>query len=188
MSSNILSRVVDVSRFGLIYAGAQKNMGPSGLTVVIVRDDLLGHAAPETPSVLDYTVQAKNGSMLNTPPTYAWYLLGLVLEWLEEQGGVPVMECLSQKKSDLLYEVIDGSGFYANPIQPGSRSRMNIPFTLPHVQLEAAFLSGAREQGLVNIEGHRSVGGFRASLYNAMPLEGVERLVAYMREFAQRHA
>lgn len=187
MSSNILSRKLDVSRFGVIYAGAQKNMGPSGITVVIVRDDLLGHPRTATPSVMDYAIQAKNGSMLNTPPTYPWYLLGLVLEWLEAQGGVEAMESLSLKKSGLLYATLDQSALYSNPVAIGSRSRMNIPFTLARPELEALFLKESREAGLVNLEGHRSVGGFRASLYNAMPYEGVLALVSFMNDFEHRH-
>lgn len=187
MSSNILSREMDISRFGVIYAGAQKNMGPSGITVVIVREDLLGRSRSVTPSFMDYSIQAKNGSMLNTPPTYPWYLLGLVLEWLEGQGGVKAMEDLSQRKSDLLYSAIDHSGLFSNPIAVGSRSRMNIPFTLARPELESVFLQEAREGGLVNLEGHRSVGGFRASLYNAMPYEGVSALVSFMSDFECRH-
>lgn len=187
MSSNILSREMDISRFGVIYAGAQKNMGPSGITVVIVREDLLGHSRIETPSFMDYSIQARNGSMLNTPPTYPWYLLGLVLEWLESQGGVKAMELSSERKSALLYAAIDQSALFANPVALGSRSRMNIPFTLSRPELEAAFLKEAREAGLVNLEGHRSVGGFRASLYNAMPYEGVSALVSFMRDFEGRH-
>ncbi|MEY4685694.1 MAG: phosphoserine aminotransferase [Pseudomonadota bacterium] len=187
MSSNILSRVVDVSRYGLIYAGAQKNMGPSGITVVIVREDLLGAARPETPSFMNYAIQAKNGSMLNTPPTYPWYLLGLVLEWLDEQGGVKAMEALNSKKSALLYEALDNSDLFSNPVAVGSRSRMNIPFTLSRPELEALFLEEARQAGLVNLEGHRSVGGFRASLYNAMPYAGVSALVSFMSDFERRH-
>lgn len=187
MSSNILSRALDVSRFGVIYAGAQKNMGPSGITVVIVREDLLGHSRIETPSFMNYSVQAKNGSMLNTPPTYPWYLLGLVLEWLERQGGVKAMELASERKSALLYTAIDQSAIFSNPVAVGSRSRMNIPFTLTRTELEALFLQEAREAGLVNLEGHRSVGGFRASLYNAMPYQGVLALVSFMSDFERRH-
>ena len=187
MSSNILSRSVDVSRYGVIYAGAQKNMGPSGITVVIVREDLLGHARPETPSFMDYAIQAKNRSMLNTPPTYPWYLLGLVLEWLDQQGGVKAMEALNAQKSELLYEAIDQSALFSNPVAVGSRSRMNIPFTMANHDLEALFLQESRDAGLVNLEGHRSVGGFRASLYNAMPYEGVSALVSFMRDFECRH-
>ncbi|MEN9682170.1 MAG: hypothetical protein RLZZ627_2063 [Pseudomonadota bacterium] len=188
MSSNILSREMDISRFGLIYAGAQKNMGPSGITVVIVRDDLLGRARKETPSFMNYSIQSKNGSMLNTPPTYPWYLLGLVLEWLEGQGGVKAMEIQNERKSALLYSALDQSSLFYNPVVPGSRSRMNIPFILARPELEPLFLQHAREAGLVNLEGHRSVGGFRASLYNAMPYEGVSALVSFMSDFERRHA
>ena len=188
MSSNILSREMDISRFGLIYAGAQKNMGPSGITVVIVRDDLLGRARKETPSFMNYSIQSKNGSMLNTPPTYPWYLLGLVLEWLEGQGGVKAMEIQNERKSALLYSALDQSSLFYNPVEPGSRSRMNIPFILARPELESLFLQQAREAGLVNLEGHRSVGGFRASLYNAMPYEGVSALVSFMSDFEGRHA
>ena len=187
MSSNILSRAIDVDRFGLIYAGAQKNMGPSGICVVIVREDLIGSAVKGTPSVLDYRQQADNGSMLNTPPTYAWYLLGLVLEWLKEKGGVEAIERINQQKADKLYRVIDGSDFYANPIDPAARSRMNIPFRIHDVTLDATFLEEAKSQGLVNLEGHRSVGGFRASIYNAMPEAGVDALVEFMQGFEQRY-
>ncbi len=187
MSSNILSRQIEVERFGLIYAGAQKNMGPSGITLVIVRDDLIGRASKMTPSVLDYGIQAKNHSMLNTPPTYPWYLLDLVLGWVEEQGGVAYMEGESRRKSELLYKTIDASQLFSNPVSTSSRSRMNIPFTIARPDLEAKFISEARTAGLVNLEGHRSVGGFRASLYNAMPFEGVKELVAFMSDFESRH-
>lgn len=187
MSSDILSRPLDVSRFGLIYAGAQKNMGPSGITVVIVRDDLIGQALPVTPGVLDYRKQADNGSMLNTPPTFNWYLLGLVLEWLKGQGGLAAMETLNRTKADRLYSAIDASGFYDNPVDVRYRSLMNVPFRLPRQELEQPFLDAARKAGLVNLEGHRSVGGLRASLYNAMPLAGVEALVDFMGEFARTH-
>jgi phosphoserine aminotransferase len=163
MSSNILSRPVDVSRFGVIYAGAQKNLGPAGITLVIVREDLIGHAHPFTPSILDYKLQADNGSMLNTPPTYNWYLLGLVLEWIKEQGGIPAIEARNIRKADKLYAAIDASSFYSNPVDPAVRSRMNVPFLLAKTDLEKAFLAEAKAHGLVNLEGHRSVGGLRAS-------------------------
>ncbi|MBF0179174.1 MAG: 3-phosphoserine/phosphohydroxythreonine transaminase [Magnetococcales bacterium] len=181
-SSNILSRPVDVSRFGLIYAGAQKNLGPSGVTVVIVRKDLMGRNA-NMPVMLDYQAQAKEGSMLNTPPTYAIYILGLVLEWVKEQGGVAEMERRNIVKADKLYAAIDGSPFYACPTEPASRSRMNVPFTLARPELTDAFLAGAKAAGLVTLKGHRSVGGMRASIYNAMPEAGVDALIAFMREF-----
>jgi len=183
MSSNILSRPVDVNRFGVIYAGAQKNLGPAGITVVIVREDLIGHAHPFTPSILDYKLQADNGSMLNTPPTYNWYLLGLVLEWIKGQGGISTIEARNIRKADKLYTAIDGSSFYSNPVDPSVRSRMNAPFLLAKADLEKAFLAQAKWHGLVNLEGHRSVGGLRASLYNAMTEEGVDALVAFMHEF-----
>ena len=186
MSSNILSRPVDVSRFGVIYAGAQKNLGPAGITIVIVREDLIGHAHPFTPSVLDYKLQADNGSMLNTPPTYNWYLLGLVLEWIKEQGGISAIEERNIHKADKLYKAIDASSFYSNPVDPSVRSRMNAPFLLAKPDLEKTFIAQAKWQGLVNLEGHRSVGGLRASLYNAMSAEGVDALVAFMHEFERK--
>ncbi len=187
MSSDILSRPVDVSRFGVIYAGAQKNMGPAGITVVIVRKDLLQPPLPGTPQVFDYARQAEAGSMLNTPPTYNWYLLGLVLEWLKDQGGVEGIEKCNIEKAELLYGTIDASGFYRNPVDPRYRSRMNVPFTLADPELDSLFLEQAKAEGLVNLKGHRSVGGMRASIYNAMPLEGVQALVQFMQEFERRH-
>lgn len=187
MSSNILSRPVDVSRFGLIYAGAQKNMGPAGITVVIVRDDLIGQTLPGTPSILNYQQQADNGSMLNTPPTYSWYLLGLVLEWLKAQGGLTAIEAVNERKSGKLYAAIDQSPFYSNPVDPAYRSRMNVPFRIANADLEKTFLAEAKAAGLVNLEGHRSVGGFRASIYNAMPETGVDALIAFMAEFERKH-
>ncbi|HEY7995505.1 MAG TPA: 3-phosphoserine/phosphohydroxythreonine transaminase, partial [Steroidobacteraceae bacterium] len=187
MSSSILSRPVPVERFGLIYAGAQKNIGPAGLAVVIVRDDLIGRARPETPSIFDYQAMADDNSMLNTPPTFAWYMAGLVFKWLQAQGGLPVMADYNEAKAQLLYATIDRSGFYRNPVAHACRSLMNVPFTLRDPKLDEAFLAQARAAGLVNLEGHRSVGGMRASLYNAMPLEGVQALVAFMQEFERRH-
>jgi len=187
MSSTILSRPIDVAKFGLIYAGAQKNLGPAGLVVVIVREDLTGRARPGTPSVWDYKAMADEGSMLNTPPTFAWYVAGLVLRWLKAEGGLAVMGERNRAKAHLLYEAIDGSGFYANPVARTCRSWMNVPFTLADPKLDERFLSEARTAGLTNLAGHRSVGGMRASLYNAMPLAGVEALVAFMRDFARRH-
>jgi len=187
MSSNILSRPVDVSRYGLIYAGAQKNIGPAGVTVVIVRDDLIGHAHPFTPSIFDYAIQAANGSMLNTPPTYNWYLLGLVLAWLKEQGGVAEIEKRNIRKSDKLYAAIDQSPFYSNPVSVGDRSRMNVPFRIADTGLENQFLASAANEGFVNLEGHRSVGGFRASIYNAFPEQGVDALIAFLGEFERKH-
>jgi phosphoserine aminotransferase len=187
MSSTILSRPVDVSKFGLIYAGAQKNIGPSGLTLVIVRDDLLGRARRGTPSVFDYKTMADEGSMLNTPPTFAWYLAGLVFQWLRKQGGLAAMAERNRAKAERLYGYIDGSGWYANPIAKDARSWMNVPFRLPDAALEKPFAAEAARAGLTNLQGHRSVGGMRASLYNAMPPEGVEALVAFMKDFARRH-
>ncbi len=187
VSSTILSRPLDVSRFGLLYAGAQKNIGPSGLTVVIVRDDLLGRARSTLPGVLDYQAVAAEGSMLNTPPTFAWYLSGLVFRWIKAQGGLVAMGARNLAKASLLYGYIDGSDWYSNPIEKSSRSWMNVPFRLRDAALESAFSREATAAGLTNLDGHRSVGGMRASLYNAMPLEGVEALVAFMRDFAKRH-
>jgi len=187
MSSDILSRSIDVSRYGLIYAGAQKNIGPSGLVVVIVREDLLGRARSSCPTMLDYKVAADNGSMYNTPATFSWYLAGLVFEWLKEQGGVEAMEARNRAKKDLLYSFIDSSEFYANPIAPNARSWMNVPFRLADERLDKAFLAGADARGLLNLKGHRSVGGMRASIYNAVGLDAVEALVAYMGEFEKEH-
>jgi phosphoserine aminotransferase len=187
MSSTILSRPIDVSRFGLIYAGAQKNIGPSGLCVVIVREDLLGKARPNTPSVWDYQAMAAEGSMLNTPPTFGWYIAGLVLRWVKAQGGLEAMAAHNRAKAELLYRTIDESELYRNPVAKTCRSWMNVPFTLARPQLDQAFLTEARAAGLVSLEGHRSVGGMRASIYNAMPLEGVQALAAFMREFQRRH-
>jgi phosphoserine aminotransferase len=187
MSSNILSRPLDVGRFGLIYAGAQKNIGPAGIVVVIVHEDLIGQAKAGTPSILDYKKQADSSSMLNTPPTYNWYLLGLVLEWLKEQGGLTAIEARNVRKAEKLYAAIDASSFYSNPIDPGCRSRMNVPFRLANADLEKAFLTEAKAAGLVNLEGHRSVGGFRASIYNAMPEEGVDALIEFLHDFERKH-
>ena len=187
MSSNILSRPVDVSQFGLIYAGAQKNMGPAGIVVVIVRDDLIGHALPITPSIFDYKVQAENDSMLNTPPTYIWYLLGLVLDWVKEQGGLTAMEAHNKAKAAKLYAAIDASAFYANPVELAFRSRMNVPFTLANPELDKTFTAEAKTAGLVSLAGHRSVGGMRASIYNAMPEAGVDALIEFMAEFERKY-
>ena len=186
-SSTILSRPVEVARFGLIYAGAQKNIGPSGLTVVIVREDLLGRARAGIPGVLDYQAVAAEGSMLNTPPTFGWYLAGLVFKWLKAAGGLDTIGAHNRKKAEALYGYIDGSGFYSNPVEKSARSWMNVPFRLKDAKLEGAFAREAALVGLTNLEGHRSVGGMRASLYNAMPLEGVEALIAHMRDFLTRH-
>ena len=187
MSSTILSRPIDVSRFGVIYAGAQKNIGPAGLVVVIVREDLLGRARPDTPTVFDWAAMAGDGSMLNTPATYSWYVAGLVFQWIKRQGGVAAMERLNRAKAERLYAAIDGSGFYRNPVRPDCRSWMNVPFVLPDAAPDKPFIEGAKAAGLVALEGHRSVGGMRASLYNAMPMAGVEALVEYMQEFQRRN-
>lgn len=187
VSSTLLSRPLPVARFGVLYAGAQKNLGPAGLTVVIVHDALLGRARAGIPSVLDYQAMAREGSMLNTPPTFAWYLTGLVLRWLKAQGGLEAMGERNRTKAQRLYAAIDGSGFYRNRVAPEARSWMNVPFTLPDAALEAPFLAQARAAGLANLQGHRAVGGLRASIYNAMPPAGVEALIEFMRAFAQRH-
>ncbi|HTS51756.1 MAG TPA: 3-phosphoserine/phosphohydroxythreonine transaminase [Burkholderiales bacterium] len=187
LSSSLLSRPLDVSKFGVIYAGAQKNIGPAGLTIVIVRDDLIGHAAPGTPSTFDYKVQADNDSMYNTPPTYAVYVAGLVFKWLKAKGGLAGIEKINVAKAALLYDLLDSSGLYHSPVAREDRSRMNVPFTLRDAALEEAFLKQAAQHGLVQLKGHRSVGGMRASLYNAMPLEGVKALVEFMRDFERRH-
>ena len=186
-SSHILSRPLDVSRFGLIYAGAQKNIGPAGLTIVIVRQDLLGNAKQGTPSVLDYTLQADAGSMLNTPATYGIYMAGLVFKWLKQLGGLAEMEKRNIAKAKLIYGVIDAGGFYRSAVAKGDRSRMNVPFHLPDDKLDAVFLKGADARGMVQLKGHRIVGGIRASIYNAMPVEGVRALAEYMLEFAKQH-
>jgi phosphoserine aminotransferase len=188
MSSSVLSRPVDVSKFGLIYAGAQKNIGPSGLTVVIVREDLIGRARAETPSVFDYKAVAADRSLLNTPPTFAWYMAGLVFKWLKRSGGVAAMGERNRLKAEALYAAIDGSSLYRNSVAADSRSRMNVTFTLRRPELESSFLEQAATAGLRNLKGHRVVGGIRASLYNAMPLAGVEALIGFMREFERRHA
>lgn len=187
MSSTILSRPVDVGRFAVIYAGAQKNIGPSGLTVVIVRDDLLGRARKLTPTILDYSAMASAGSMPNTPPTFAWYVAGLVFEWIEAGGGLEAMGERNAAKASKLYGFLDASDFYTNPVHPACRSWMNVPFTLAEPELDKQFLQQAREAGLANLEGHRSVGGMRASLYNAMPMAGVNALVSFMQDFERRH-
>ena len=187
MSSELLSRQIDVDDFGVIYAGAQKNIGPAGLCVVIVRQDL-ARARPGTPRILDYAVQAEHGSMVNTPPTFAWYLAGLVFRWVREQGGVAAMQAAAERKAATLYAAIDGSGFYHAPVPPEHRSRMNVPFTLADARLDAAFLAGAEQRGLLNLKGHRSVGGMRASLYNAVGAEAVDALVRYMADFEAERA
>jgi len=187
MSSSILSRPVDVSKYGLIYGGAQKNIGPAGLTLVIVREDLLGAALPCTPSAFDYKVVADNDSMYNTPPTYAIYIAGLVFKWLKNQGGLPAIEAHNRKKAALLYDYLGTTSFYSAPVAQDCRSLMNVPFKLADDKLDSAFLKGAEARHMVQLKGHRSVGGMRASIYNAMPLEGVQTLVAYMKEFEASH-
>jgi len=187
MSSDILSRPLDVSRFGLIYAGAQKNIGPAGLALVIIREDLLGRARHACPAALNYQVAADNGSMYNTPPTFSWYLAGLVFDWLKQQGGLSAMQSLNRAKKDLLYQAIDQSDFYHNAIESSARSWMNVPFRLADERLDKAFLQGAEEYRLIGLKGHRAAGGMRASLYNAVSLEAVQRLVDWMDEFEREH-
>lgn len=187
MSSTILSRPLDVGRFGVIYAGAQKNIGPAGLTVVIVREDLIGEPKKKTPTMFSYAVQSQSGSMYNTPPTYGWYLAGLVFKWLKAGGGLAAMAEINERKAGDLYAAIDGSDFYANPVDPACRSWMNVPFTLADPELDPVFLKEAAEAGLKTLKGHRSVGGMRASIYNAMPEEGVGALIDFMAEFERRH-
>ncbi|HHJ12242.1 MAG TPA: 3-phosphoserine/phosphohydroxythreonine transaminase [Chromatiales bacterium] len=187
MSSTILSRPIDVRRFGVIYAGAQKNIGPAGLTLVIVREDLIGETLPGTPTMFDYKVHAEAGSMYNTPPTYSWYLAGLVFQWLKRRGGLERMAEINRRKAEKLYAAIDASEFYSNPVDPDCRSWMNVPFTLADPELDPLFLSEAKEAGLVTLKGHRSVGGMRASIYNAMREEGVDALIAFMADFENRH-
>jgi phosphoserine aminotransferase len=187
MSSNLMSRPVDVSRYGLIYGGAQKNIGPAGATIVIVRDDLIGNALPITPSAFDYKQQADNDSMYNTPATYTIYIAGLVFQWIKERGGLVAMEAHNRKKAAVLYDYLATTSFYSNPIAASDRSLMNVPFKLHDEKLDDAFLKGASSRGMVQLKGHRSVGGMRASIYNAMPIEGVMALVAYMKEFEASH-
>lgn len=186
-SSCILSEPIDVSRYGIIYAGAQKNIGPSGITIVIVRDDLLGLASSATPSVLDYQILANSDSMFNTPPTFAWYMSGLVFKWLKNLGGVEAIAKRNQAKAERLYQTIDQSGFYQNHIDPAVRSRMNVPFVSPNADLDKLFVEQAKAQGIIGIKGHRIVGGMRASLYNAMDLDGVNYLVDFMTDFERRY-
>ncbi|MEJ5991074.1 3-phosphoserine/phosphohydroxythreonine transaminase [Ramlibacter sp. PS3R-8] len=187
MSSDILSRPIDVAKYGLIYAGAQKNIGPSGLTIVVVRKDLMGHALPITPSAFNYQTQAESDSMYNTPPTYAIYIAGLVLKHVKALGGMEAMAQHNMAKAKLLYDFLDGSSFFRNPIAREDRSIMNVPFWLKDEALDAEFLKGAQARGMVQLKGHRSVGGMRASIYNAMPIEGVQALVQYMKEFERSH-
>ncbi len=187
MSSHILSRVIDVAKYGVIYGGAQKNMGPAGLTLVIVRDDLLDRAMAITPSAFNWKEQSEADSMLNTPATYSIYVAGLVFEWLKAQGGLAAMEKRNIAKAALLYDYLDASAFYSNSVRKQDRSRMNVPFRLRDESLDEAFLKGAKENGMVQLKGHRAVGGMRASIYNAMPVEGVQTLVDYMKDFEKRH-
>ena len=187
MSSNILSRPIDVSKYGLIYAGAQKNIGPAGVTIVIVREDLLGETVKGTPVMFDYKTHADNDSMYNTPPTYGIYIAGLVFKLLKSKGGLAAMEVINRAKAKLLYDFLDASKFFVSPVAVENRSLMNIPFTLKDASLEEEFLKGAKTRGMAQLKGHKSVGGMRASIYNAMPIEGVQALVAYMKEFEQQH-
>ncbi|NOH71028.1 3-phosphoserine/phosphohydroxythreonine transaminase [Vibrio pectenicida] len=188
MSSNILSRKIDVSQYGVIYAGAQKNIGPAGICIAIVRDDLLDLAHDLLPSFISYKVLAEKDSMFNTPPTFAWYLSGLVFKWLKEQGGIDVIEKRNAEKARILYDYIDSSEFYSNGVHTQNRSRMNVPFQLAKPELDELFLIQASERGLVSLKGHRAVGGMRASIYNAMPIEGVKALVEFMQEFSADYA
>ena len=188
MSSTILSRPIDVSRFGLIYAGAQKNIGPAGLTIVIIREDLIGQELPGTPTMFSYATHAKAESMYNTPPTFGWYIAGLVFEWLKNKGGLKAMEQINAAKAGKLYQAIENSDFYRNPVDPKCRSFMNVPFTLANPDLDSTFLEEAKRAGLMTLKGHRSVGGMRASIYNAMPEEGVDALIAFMTEFKKKHS
>ncbi|MCV2218079.1 3-phosphoserine/phosphohydroxythreonine transaminase [Thauera sp. Sel9] len=188
MSSHILSRAIDVSKYGLIFGGAQKNIGPAGLTIVIVREDLLGRAMPHCPAAFDFRTVAENASMYNTPPTYGIYIAGLVFQWIKRQGGVAALEAQNVAKAKLLYDFLDGSDFYENRVDPACRSRMNVPFFLKDESLNDAFLAESKAAGLMQLKGHKSVGGMRASIYNAMPLAGVQALVDFMRDFAARKA
>ena len=187
MSSTILSRPIDVSKFALIYAGAQKNIGPAGLTIVIVRDDLIGDVIKGTPAMMDYAIQSNADSMYNTPPTYSWYLAGLVFKWLKGKGGLEGMREINKRKAEKLYAAIDNSDFYKNPVDINCRSWMNIPFTLGNSDLDGDFIEQAAEKGLVTLKGHRSVGGMRASIYNAMPEEGIDALIEFMAEFEKKY-
>ena len=187
MSSTLLSRPVDIAKYGLIYAGAQKNIGPAGLTIVIIREDLVNGTVANTPSMLTYATHIKSESMYNTPPTYSWYMAGLVFKWLKKQGGLVEMGQRNQRKAALLYEAIDNSEFYNNPVNPVYRSWMNIPFTLASSDLNSNFLAEAKEIGLLTLSGHRSVGGMRASIYNAMPEQGIQTLIDFMNNFAKRN-
>jgi phosphoserine aminotransferase len=188
MSSHILSRPIDVSKYALIYAGAQKNIGPAGLAIIIVREDLIGETLPGTPSMYDYKIHADNESMYNTPPTFAIYVAGLVFKWLKEKGGLSAMEKTNIEKANLIYDYLDTTDFYGSPTAKENRSRMNIPFTLKNEALDEEFLKQAKARGLVQLKGHRSVGGMRASIYNAMPIEGVRVLVDFMKDFEKSNS
>ena len=187
MSSTILSRPIDVSKFAVIYAGAQKNIGPAGLTLVIIRDDLIGKAMPNTPAMLDYKIHAAEGSMYNTPPTFGWYFAGLVFKWIKNLGGLQGMAAINKRKAEKLYAAIDSSSLYTNPVEKSARSWMNVPFILANAELDKAFLAGAEKAGLTTLKGHRSVGGMRASIYNAMPEAGVDALITYMKDFEKKN-
>ncbi|HEX7813445.1 MAG TPA: 3-phosphoserine/phosphohydroxythreonine transaminase [Burkholderiales bacterium] len=187
MSSHILSRPVDIARYGVIYAGAQKNIGPAGLTIVVVREDLIGQALPGTPAMLDYRIHADNESMYNTPPTYALYVAGLVFRWLKKNGGLAAMQKVNNEKAGLIYDVLDQSSFYSSPVAKDDRSLMNVPFRLKSESLDEEFLKQAKSHGMIQLKGHRSVGGMRASIYNAMPVEGVRALAGFMRDFEKRN-
>jgi phosphoserine aminotransferase len=187
MTSNFLSRPFDVSRFGIAFASAQKNFGPAGLACVVIREDLIGKAGPKTPFLCDFKIHADNESMFNTPPTFNWYMAGLIYKWIKKKGGLKAMDELAKERSNKLYDVIDNSGFYTNPIDKKIRSRMNVPFILKDDELNAAFLSEARQNNLIELKGHRSVGGKRASIYNGMPMEGINALIEFMQDFEKRH-
>lgn len=187
MSSNILSEVYDVNKFGVIYAGAQKNISCAGVTVVIVRKDLLDQAMPICPTMLKWSTQAKDNSLYNTPPCFSIYIASLTLKWLKNLGGIPAIQKINEEKAKMLYDYIDNSGFYTNPVRPEDRSMMNVPFVSPSKELDAEFVAGAEANGIMAIKGHRLVGGMRASIYNAMPVEGVKHLIAYMQKFAAEH-
>jgi phosphoserine aminotransferase len=187
MSSTILSRPIDVSKFGMIYAGAQKNIGPAGLTLVIIREDLIGKAMANTPVMLDYKTHSTENSMYNTPPTFGWYFAGLVFKWIKNLGGLEGMAAINKRKAEKLYAAIDSSAFYSNPVEKSCRSWMNVPFILANAEQDKAFLAGAEKAGLTTLKGHRSVGGMRASIYNAMPEAGVDALITYMKEFESKN-
>jgi len=186
LTSTILSRPLDINRFGLVFAGAQKNIAPAGMTIVIIREDLIGHAKPSCPSLYDYAVHVKEHCMFNTPPTFNWYMAGLMFEWIKDEGGLAMMAERNQRKADKLYEFIDASGFYSNPVDPDYRSWMNVPFILADDSLDAQFLNEAEQVGLFALKGHRSVGGMRASLYNGMPEQGIDALISFMQDFERQ--